>query len=48
MKDEYISVEHIMLSIIDNANSYLKNLFKKYRLTKKRIFKSIRKCKRKY
>ena len=41
MKDEYISVEHIMLSIIDNANSYLKNLFKKYRLTKNEFLKAL-------
>ena len=41
MKDEYISVEHIMLSIIDNADSYLKNLFKKYRLTKNEFLKAL-------
>ena len=41
MKDEYISVEHIMLSIIDNANSYLKSLFKKYGLTKNEFLKVL-------
>ena len=30
MKDEYVTVEHIMLAIFDNANSNIKNLLKKY------------------
>ena len=34
MKDEYVSVEHIMLAIFDNANSNIKNLFKKYGINK--------------
>ena len=41
MKDEYISVEHIMLSIIDNANNNLKNLFKKYGLNKNEFLKAL-------
>ena len=41
MKDEYISVEHIMLAIIDNANSNLKNLFKKYGLNKNEFLKAL-------
>ena len=34
MQDEYISVEHIMLAIFDNPTSKIKELFKKYSLTK--------------
>ena len=34
MKDEYVSVEHIMLSLIDNADENVKALFKKYNVTK--------------
>ena len=41
MKDEYISVEHIMLAIIDNANNNLKNLFKKYGLNKNEFLKAL-------
>ena len=41
MKDEYISVEHLMLAIIDNANTFLKNLFKKYGLTKNEFLKVL-------
>ena len=29
MKDEYVSVEHIMLAIIDNVSGELKEIFKK-------------------
>ena len=41
MKDEYISVEHIILAIIDNANNNLKNLFKKYGLNKNEFLKAL-------
>ena len=41
MKDEYISVEHIMLAIIDNANNNLKNLFKKYGINKNEFLKAL-------
>ena len=41
MKDEYISVEHIMISIIDNANSNIKGLLKKYGLNKNEFLKSL-------
>ena len=34
MQDEYISVEHIMLAIFDNPTNKIKELFKKYSLTK--------------
>ena len=41
MKDEYVSVEHIMLSIIDNANGELKEIFKKYSITKTSFLKVL-------
>ena len=41
MKDEYVSVEHIMISIIDNANMELKELFKKYNLNKNDFLKAL-------
>ncbi len=41
MNDQYISVEHIMLAIIDNANNYLKELFKKYGLNKNEFLKVL-------
>ena len=41
MKDEYVSVEHIMLAIIDNANGELKEIFKKYSITKTSFLKVL-------
>ena len=41
MKDEYISVEHIMIALMDNLNSYLKELFKKYGLNKNEFLKAL-------
>ena len=41
MKDEYVSVEHIMLSIFDNANSELKDLFRTYNITKNEFLKVL-------
>ena len=41
MQDEYVSVEHIMLSLIDNANSNLNDLFKKYNITKNEFLKAL-------
>ena len=41
MKDEYISVEHIMISIIDNSNSNIKGLLKKYGLNKNEFLKAL-------
>ena len=41
MKDEYVSVEHIMLAIFDNANSNVKNLFKKYGINKNEFLKVL-------
>ena len=41
MKDEYVSVEHIMLAIIDNASGELKEIFKKYNITKTSFLKVL-------
>ena len=41
MKDEYVSVEHIMLSIFDNANKNIKELFKKYNINKNEFLKAL-------
>ena len=41
MKDEYVSVEHIMLAIFDNANSNIKNLLKKYCINKNEFLKAL-------
>ena len=34
MKDEYVSVEHIMLSLLDHPDSELKELFRTFHITK--------------
>ena len=41
MKDEYVSVEHIMLALFDNGNRNLKDLFKKYNITKNAFLKVL-------
>ena len=41
MKDEYVSVEHIMLSIFDNANSQIKELFRTYNINKSEFLKAL-------
>ncbi|HJJ04634.1 MAG TPA: ATP-dependent chaperone ClpB [Clostridiaceae bacterium] len=41
MKDEYVSVEHIMLSLLDYANSKLKEIFKTYGITKNEFLKAL-------
>ena len=41
MKDEYVSVEHIMLSIFDNANSQMKELFRTYNINKSEFLKAL-------
>ena len=41
MKDEFISVEHIMLGIFEKANSNLKQLFKKYNIDKNNFLKVL-------
>ena len=34
MKDEYISVEHLLLGVYDSADGKLKQLFQTYQITK--------------
>ena len=41
MKDEYVSVEHIMLGIIDKANRKLANLLKTFNITKSKFLKVL-------
>ena len=41
MKDEYVSVEHIMLSLIDNANRELKEMFRTFNITKNEFLKAL-------
>ena len=41
MKDEYVSVEHTMLSLFDYANSELKEIFKTYGITKNEFLKAL-------
>ncbi len=41
MKDDYVSVEHIMLAIFDNSNKTIKDLFKKYNITKNEFLKVL-------
>mgnify|MGYP004462571897 FL=1 len=41
MKDEYVSVEHIMLAILNNANSKLKDLFRTYNINKNSFLKAL-------
>ena len=43
MKDEYVSVEHIMLSLFDNLNSDLKGLFREYGISKNDFLKALSK-----
>ena len=43
MKDEYVSVEHIMISLFDNFNSELKSLFREYGITKNDFLKALSK-----
>ncbi len=41
MKDEFISVEHLFLALIDTANPTLKKLFQTYQLTKEAALNSL-------
>ena len=41
MKDEYVSVEHIMLAIFNNANSNIKDIFRRYSITKNEFLKAL-------
>ena len=41
MKDEYVSVEHLFISLIDNGNKDVKDLFKKFNITKNAFLKAL-------
>ena len=41
MKDEYVSVEHIMLSLLDHPDSELKELFRTFHITKNDFLKVL-------
>ena len=41
MKDEYISVEHLFLGLLDSANSALAPLFRTYNITKEKIMQAL-------
>jgi len=41
MQDEYVSVEHIMLALLDNPNKEVKELFNKYKLNKNDFLKAL-------
>jgi ATP-dependent Clp protease ATP-binding subunit ClpB len=43
LNDDFVSVEHIMLSLFDHANDRIKKIFKKYNLTKDSFLKSLQK-----
>ena len=41
MKDEYISVEHILLGLLDSANSALKELVRTYNVTREKVMQAL-------
>ena len=41
MKDEYVSVEHIMLAIFDNCNKEIKEILRMYNINKKDFLKAL-------
>ena len=41
MKDEYISVEHIFLGLLDSANRSLKELFRTYNVTREKVMQAL-------
>ena len=41
MHDEYISVEHVFLGLLDNANSALEPLFRTYNVTRERVMQAL-------
>ena len=41
MKDEYISVEHILLGLLAHPNAALKELFRAYRLDKEKVMQAL-------
>ena len=41
MKDEYVSVEHLMISIFDNANGKIKEIFRTFNVNKNDFLKAL-------
>ena len=41
MKDEYVSVEHLFLGLLETARGDVKELFKTYQITKERVLKAL-------
>ena len=41
MKDDFVSVEHIVLALFENSNREIKELFKKYNITKNAFLKVL-------
>ncbi len=42
MKDEYVSVEHLMLALFERPDSKIKDLFRRYSLTKDKFLTSLK------
>ena len=43
MKDEFVSVEHILLALIEKPNSALKRLFETHKITREEVLKKLQK-----
>ena len=41
MKDEYVSVEHLLLALIETADGTIKNLFRTYNITKESCLQTL-------
>ena len=41
MKDEYVSVEHLLLALLDKADSTIKELLKTYRLEREKVMQAL-------
>ena len=41
MKDEFVSVEHLFLGLLDTARGGIKSLFETYRITKENVLKAL-------
>lgn len=44
-KDEYVSVEHIMLALFDNAPENIREIFRTFRMTKDKFLQELKKVK---
>ena len=42
LKDDYVSVEHIMISMFDNPNKELRNIFRIFNITKEEFLKALK------